>query len=466
MAGAERLSERIFEGLTLLVLAGALILGGATQEGFIVQAGVRLLSLPLFFWGWIRVVEARPRGLVLWPLALLILVLLVPVLQLIPLPPGLWSSLPGRADYAATYGAAGLPVPWRPLSLAPDATWDAGLALLPPAAVFLAVATLREKARNHLAIAALAITACSLMLGLLQMASGPASRLRPYQRTNVEYGVGFFANRNHQAALLLTSLPLAAHFIGARRREGAAWTLPPILFGAAVALVAAVGVVAAGSRAGLLLLAPAALAAFLIASRTDKFQLRWVLLGGAVLGAIVAGALFVDPGGGVKNFAKPFSQEQRVQVAPDIARAAMRYGPVGTGLGSFDPIYRTVEPVQAASTTFLNHAHDDYLELWLETGVVGAILFVGFLYWFGRAGWRAWVSERKLVGASLARAGFTVAAVLLLHSIVDYPLRTIALATLFALALGVLTPPQTDRVIAQAWPPKPVRRESAALTPV
>jgi O-antigen ligase len=315
-------------------------------------------------------------------------------------------------------------------------------------------------------VAALAVTACSLMLGLLQMAAGPTSHLRPYQRTNAEYGVGFFANRNHQAALLLTALPLAAHFIGARRRPGANWTLPPILFGAAVALVAAVGVVAAGSRAGLLLLIPGALAAFFIAARAEHLQLRWVGLGAVILGVVVAGALVVDPGGGLHNLAKPVSEDQRAQVAPDIARAAMHYGPVGTGLGSFDPVYRSVEPVTAASTTFLNHAHDDYLELWLETGVVGAILLVAFLYWFGRASWRAWISERKLVGASLARAGSTVAGLLLLHSAVDYPLRTTALAALFGLACGLLIPPQADRVIAQAWPPKPVRREDAALARV
>src|ERR1700761_6619056 len=146
-----RLTDRLFEGLNLLVVVGALTLGGATQEGALVQAAVRLLSLPLFFWAAWRLAGQKPRGLSLWPLALLVAVLLVPANQLVPLPPGLWRALPGRADFAATYAVAGMAAPGMPLSLAPDATWDAGLALLPPAAVFLAVTTLRERSRNRVA---------------------------------------------------------------------------------------------------------------------------------------------------------------------------------------------------------------------------------------------------------------------------------------------------------------------------
>ncbi|HWE47663.1 MAG TPA: O-antigen ligase family protein [Caulobacteraceae bacterium] len=452
----QRITDRLFESLNLLVVVGALVLGGATQEGAMVQAAVRLLSLPLFFWAAWRLTGQRPRGHALWSLALLAAVLLVPAIQLIPLPPAFWRTLPGRADFAATYGAAGMAVPWLPLSLTPDATWDSGLALLPPAAVFLAVTTLRERSRNRVAAAILGVTALGLLLGLMQMATGPASPLRFYVRTNVEYGVGFFANRNHQAALLLTSVPLAAHFIAARRREDAPWTLAPMLFGGAVIVVAAVGVVAAGSRAGLLLLGPAVVAGFLIATRTRKFDWKWSAVAGVVLVGIVATAVFVDPEG-LTKLRQPLSHEVRAQVAPVIAQTANHYFPVGTGLGSFDPVYRTVEPERAADTSFLNHAHDDYLELWLETGLVGIVLLILFFYWFGRASWRAWISERKLVGASLGRAGSTVAALLLVHSVVDYPLRTTALAVVFAFACAVLNPPASDREAAAAWPPKPVR---------
>src|ERR1700744_5165937 len=100
MAAAHRITDRLFEGLNLLVVAGALALGGATQEGAAIQAAVRLLSVPLFFWDAWRVAEQRSWGLRLFSLALLAAVLLVPALQLIPLPPGLWRALPGRADFA------------------------------------------------------------------------------------------------------------------------------------------------------------------------------------------------------------------------------------------------------------------------------------------------------------------------------------------------------------------------------
>ena len=48
------------------------------------------------------------------------------------------------------------------------------------------------------------------------------------------------------------------------------------------------------------------------------------------------------------------------------------------------------------------------------------------------------MSDRRRVGAALALAGSMTAGVLMAHSLVDYPLRTPALATLFAFAIGLV----------------------------
>ncbi len=64
-----------------------------------------------------------------------------------------------------------------------------------------------------------------------------------------------------------------------------------------------------------------------------------------------------------------------------MAEAAQSYLPVGSGLGSFDPVYRSVEPLERLDATFFNQAHNDYLEIWLETGWIGAGLTVfGILF--------------------------------------------------------------------------------------
>ena len=56
---------------------------------------------------------------------------------------------------------------------------------------------------------------------------------------------------------------------------------------------------------------------------------------------------------------------------------------LGSGVGSFQRVYRHFEDHSAVTRTFANHAHNDYLELALETGIPGILLLVLFFYWWG-----------------------------------------------------------------------------------
>jgi hypothetical protein len=62
-----------------------------------------------------------------------------------------------------------------------------------------------------------------------------------------------------------------------------------------------------------------------------------------------------------------------------------------------------------------------------------------FFAWWVLASWRA-LADPRTPGPGLALAGSTVIGLLLAHSLVDYPLRTPAMAVLFALACGLLVP--------------------------
>src|SRR5271166_2420685 len=84
--------------LSLVALAAALIFGGAARQGLISDAVPELFSLPLL-------AAAAPPALPFLrnspsALALVVGVIALPCLQLIPLPPGLWSALPGRGFVA------------------------------------------------------------------------------------------------------------------------------------------------------------------------------------------------------------------------------------------------------------------------------------------------------------------------------------------------------------------------------
>ena len=119
---------------------------------------------------------------------------------------------------------------------------------------------------------------------------------------------------------------------------------------------------------------------------------------------------------------------------------ARGYLPAGSGIGSFERVYRMKEDPQAIDPTiFVNHAHDDYLELLIETGIPGMLLVVAFLAWFGLMCVRLWRGAGR---DPFAFAGAIAAGVIMVHSLVDFPLRTSAIAATLAMALAMLVKPR------------------------
>ena len=118
-------------------------------------------------------------------------------------------------------------------------------------------------------------------------------------------------------------------------------------------------------------------------------------------------------------------------------------------MGSFRSVYQLYEDPARVTDTYVIHAHNDYVELALETGVPGIFLLVLFLAWWGRASWRAW----RLDGGAYARAASIASGAILVHSLVDFPLRTAAISTVFAMCLALLV----QRTQAPARAPSDLR---------
>ena len=81
----------------------------------------------------------------------------LPLIQLIPLPPWLWTALPNRQPSAETFDILGQAVPWMPISVSPKATWLSALSLLPPLAIFLCTLLLSYRERRLLSLVVLAV---------------------------------------------------------------------------------------------------------------------------------------------------------------------------------------------------------------------------------------------------------------------------------------------------------------------
>lgn len=407
-------------------LALCLVLGGASQSNDLFDLILRLAGVPLLVLAGLRLSQGRGAGTSWLVFALLGALALLPALQLIPLPPGLWAALPGRDVLSADLGLAGVAPVWRPLSLTPEATLDALFGLLPFGAVLLAAVSLSPDERRRLWVGTAVIAFVSVALGALQLAAGAGGGLRFYGDRGGA-AVGVFANRNHWAAWLAASLPILAFVMSLNRRDGGLSPLAvAILLAVFVALLG--GVALSGSRAGAVLLLPAVLGSILLLWRqggqgagTRRLLLPAVVaaagLAFAVLGAWAAASRFAGTG-----------EDLRFDLWVDALRLALAHLPFGAGGGSFSAVYMGQESADTLTAGFANQAHNDWVEVFLEYGLAAVlpVALAGILVVRG--------SGRD------SAAPFMILAlvVLLAASLVDYPLRTPALQALTALLLAGL----------------------------
>jgi O-antigen ligase len=110
--------------------------------------------------------------------------------------------------------------------------------------------------------------------------------------------------------------------------------------------------------------------------------------------------------------------------------------PLGSGFGSFEPVFRQFEDPATVGPVYANHSHSDLIETLLEGGVLSGLLLLGFLYWFVRRSWKLWMQYGSR--DPIACAASVAVLLVLLHSLVDYPLRTSAIAVPFALCLALM----------------------------
>jgi O-antigen ligase len=381
------------------------------------------------------------------------------LLQLVPLPAGLWTSLPGRELVHSGFQALGAGAPALPLSLDPSATTGVLLTLLAPAAMF-ALVQRTEASRQHLLVAGLlAATLASVGLGLLQFGG---ERFYLYRSTNIGVATGFFANANHMGALLVAAAPFAAALFAVwlKGARTPADRLVAYAAGGGMGAVLAVGIFINVSLAVLLMGAPVILLSALLVAQAGKVTRKWTgLLAGAALVSVAvafAAAATVELPDSART-----SIEQRTAIWERTVTAIETHGLAGTGLGTFDQVYPLTEDPQRIERLSVNHAHNDYLELLLELGLPGALLMLAFLGWWALRAARVWSEPEP---APFAKAATIASAALLVHSAVDFPLRTAALGAVFALCLALMIAPAPVRRSASALgrPARHVRLEQIA----
>lgn len=376
----------------------------------------------------------------------------IPLVQLIPLPPSIWTALPGRSTETQILVLADQASSWLPMTLNRTATLSALSIILSLGGILLAGITLSEKAIRQILIAIIVFLALSLVVGAVQLSS--SGRLLTFYRSSHQgLLLGFFSNRNHQALLIATSILIVGYLIGTSRVQPRQ-RLALFGFFVFVAFAAAFGT---ASRMGMALCAAASFAApflFLGVSMARKTHIMAAaaglvtfLVGIASLSGTAGRAL--DRYGDVQGDYRWTIWERSVALMGD-------YFPFGTGLGSFSDVYQKYERLDWLLPNYVNDAHNDYIQLVIETGAPGVLLLLILLAVLIRAAMFKASSSRgpKTGPASLAKLGIGIILLILVHSVVDYPLHRPAILVIFTIALGLifrqrLRPGTVDRKAAE-----------------
>ena len=454
-----------------------LVLGGASAAGLWANAFLQLLAIPLLFWAfvdtWAEPMSRSARQLLALTAAALVIVLV----QLVPLPPSVWASLPGREPIVDAYALMGRPLPWMPVSLAPYSTLMALLWMLPALAVLVAMLRHGAAEGTRIGWAIAAVMALSVLVGAMQITGGDESRWYFYRVTNYGVTVGFFSNANHMATLLAVSLPfIAAIYMGgatappsesrgrsSRRgsRRGASHRSPQALLVivGGLFLLVAIGLVINGSLAGLGLMVPVAAASVLMMLK--RRPPLWAIGLLALLTLASVAAVFSGRfDNNLINAEAEKSAVSRYTTFTTSYEAVKDHFPLGSGLGSFQPVYRMYEDRDQVTTTYINHVHSDWIEWVLETGLPGLIVMILFLAWWLRRTVQIWRAPEPV---HIARAATIASAAIIAHSLVDYPLRTAAISAIFAACCALMAQgrPQVKRSADHRPPMRPSRHLSA-----
>lgn len=438
LRGGAREEPKLDTKLIPAFIVASIVLGGASAPGEVLPFVLQVLSALVLVFVGLRpgLSIGRPAVPLLWGgLAIAALVLV----HLMPLPAGLWMSLPGRAEIAEQASLAGAQPDWLPLSLSPSATAATLAAALPLMALVALALTSPGLPILPTATAIAGTALVAWFLGALQFLAGGQKLLHLHAYANWGLGTGFFANANHMGTLLALSVPvtaaLAVTMIAQSHRD------PRLALAAVIAVsgVAAVGITLTGSVAAILLLPLATIGGLCLVPASLKYR-----------SLAAAGASAIAIAGVVASTAiLGTSLEDGALSRPDIWRNTMagiaHFWPLGSGLGSFPEVYPLFENPDRIIARYANHAHNDYLEVLFETGLIGAVLIVLALATWAVFSVRAWrgPAEDRL----WPRAASIVIGLVLIHSVVDYPLRTpaiLVITTFFALVLAA--PPRARDV--------------------
>jgi O-antigen ligase len=416
----------ILTGATLLFALTVSLFGGAEPN-----ANFNLLLMFLAGIALIIALMASDLSSTFFRLPIFVRMLIVapftlPLIQLIPLPSDVWTLLPGQQLRLEVLQLIGKDKTWQPLSLAPTETaYSAAMGIF-FSAFLVALIAISFKHLKYVILVAITVTILGTFIGALQF-SGAFSALNFYENAHTNMLVGFFANKNHMALILVVTLIMSKMFFDNMKSKNS--SIMYLLF----AIFIVIAIVATNSRAGIALLSVALLMVF---APRFKGLSRNIFVIGAML--VASTFYYISSSPTFDIVYRRFSdvgEDVRWDFLVNSTALIREFFLFGSGYGSFSSVYMTRERVEALSPVYTNHLHSDYLQLLIEGGLLGllALVLLGFVIF------KAWCIAAKNDGfRQLIWIGLSTVVLFGLHSIVDYPMRRPAALVYFSIGLACM----------------------------
>ncbi len=303
--------------------------------------------------------------------------------------------------------------------------------------VFVATQTLRRSSQFEMM--AKLFTAYGAVVAGFAVLEGLAPNGKLYWIWTVEHGgtiYGPYVNHNHYAGLMemLTPFPLVlavTRFTDGNRK----------IVVAGIAALMAASIFLSGSRGGMTAFAAQMVVLGVVVLRKRETGWKQPLILGAFLTLVIVFLVWMGGNEVTRRLLSIHSETRqeitggtRLTIDRDCLHMLLKKPFLGWGLGTFPIVYPEFRSFY--TTFFVNQAHNDYLQLLVETGLAGFAIAIWFLALVFRGAFRKFKNLTKSDGNETASGALTLAALLgcvgiLVHSFFDFNLQIPANAALF-----------------------------------
>lgn len=419
-----------FVSAAFLLLAGLALGGSGSRPDFeLTLIATALVCLLGDIWISIPTVRDRASG---W---FIVLVILIPILQLVPIPLNFWVTLPqGRFAQAVPYGPVSAGA-WRTISISPDDTLYSALTTVPPLVEFWLVAGITRAEQVLLTKFFVVAVLCFAILGIAQASGVGIAQL--YENSHQQVATGLFANRNHFADLLILGgamlLGLEDQWLRQFDRKYARFCISLGL------LLLLAGVVGSASRTGLIIFL--IIGVFRFWNKFRPFQAIIVIL---VFFYFVFSfgyfTSYTNRFGFLGILGDRFSNfgDARWEIWWNSLSAAKAFFPFGSGEGTFARAYKVVEPISSITPVYINSSHNEYLQIIIEGGFLSVIILAVI-------SWLLYIRFKVFGGSRFYNWILFGVIAISVHSLFDYPLRVMAISIPFFMICAFLFLPIVRR---------------------